>query len=411
MIDADIKPHQIDVKFFAKSSGQSAEVINNIKPELSIKGQSRQYRFEFAEPVYITNISIECSGYDSIDKFEIQVHHVDGTNHDERVRVNGDEVNLRLGKLSSGFSFKPDPKWLSNTQIHKISVHGFTLDEFHKLEWSVKEISAERKRLDSREVELDGRELEIEALVQKKADLEKSVGTLTAEASKLATEQTQFESKIASAEAQFDNLTSKISSIQSERRILVKDIEDNQAELRKIKTEVRLFPSEITGFVKEGNSNIIWYVGIGVPFAIILGIILKSLFSSAIDLTQLWRADDNVDVWIIFLTRIPFVLVAMAMIEACGYIVGRLVYEIMRINRQRLEFAKLSIIAKDVSAASSTGTDLSEDEVFELETKLKMELLREHMKNHSQSEFDYKGSAFITAIIGVAERLTGKKDA
>ena len=105
------------------------------------------------------------------------------------------------------------------------------------------------------------------------------------------------------------------------------------------------------------------------------------------------------------------VLVAVTLIEACAYVVGRLVFEVVRINRQRLDFAKLSIIAKDVSAASARSTALTDGEVFDLETKLKMELLREHMKNYTGAEFEYKGSAIISALIGVADRLSGKKQA
>ena len=55
--------------------------------------------------------------------------------------------------------------------------------------------------------------------------------------------------------------------------------------------------------------------------------------------------------------------------------------------------------------------DLTEEEIFEKETQLKMSLLREHMKSYPNAEFEYRGSALISAIVGVAERLTGKKEA
>ena len=78
----------------------------------------------------------------------------------------------------------------------------------------------------------------------------------------------------------------------------------------------------------------------------------------------------------------------------------------MRINRQRIEFAKLSIIAKDVSTAAATVSgEIAEDEIFQHETKLKMELLREHMKNYVGTEFEYHGTGIIAAIKGVAERF------
>ena len=90
---------------------------------------------------------------------------------------------------------------------------------------------------------------------------------------------------------------------------------------------------------------------------------------------------------------------------------GRLVFEVIRINRQRVEFAKLSIIAKDVSAAAAHRlTEIPEEGVFEAEIQLKMELLREHMKNYVGNEFEYKGTGLIAAIKGVADRLSRPKE-
>lgn len=148
---------------------------------------------------------------------------------------------------------------------------------------------------------------------------------------------------------------------------------------------------------------------IGTPFAAVFFVILWSLFSSSIDLTQLWRNEVDVDIWTIFLTRIPFVLVAVALIEACGFIVGRLIFEIVKINRQRLEFSKLSIVAKDVVTASVVDSSMTDEERFGEETKLKMQLLQEHMKSRSSEEFKYTGSAITSAVIGVANRFSGNK--
>jgi hypothetical protein len=180
-------------------------------------------------------------------------------------------------------------------------------------------------------------------------------------------------------------------------------------EPKELVRELRLFPSEIAGFVKEGNRSIIWYTCLGLPFVVVLLLVLNKLFSNAVDLTQLYKSEADIDVWTVFLTRIPFVLVAITLIEVCGFVVGRLVFEVIRINRQRIEFAKLSIIAKDVSTASAVGLDeMSESDIHERETKLKMELLREHMKNFVGTEFEYKGTGLVAAIRGVAERFAPK---
>lgn len=171
-----------------------------------------------------------------------------------------------------------------------------------------------------------------------------------------------------------------------------------------------MFPSEIAGFVKEGNRNIIWYVVLSLPFIFVIYVVLHALFSSAIDLTQLWRKEEGVDIWTVFLTRIPFVIVALAILEVCGYIAGRLIFEIIKINRQRLSLSKLSIIAKDVSTASANNLEMSDEELYQKETELKMQLLREHMKEYVGEDFSYKGTVIQSAIAAMVWKLTKDGD-
>lgn len=54
----------------------------------------------------------------------------------------------------------------------------------------------------------------------------------------------------------------------------------------------------------------------------------------------------------------------------------------IKINRQRLNLTKISIIAKDVSSASEHELALSSDEVYRLRTELKMKLLGDHLKDY-----------------------------
>jgi hypothetical protein len=65
------------------------------------------------------------------------------------------------------------------------------------------------------------------------------------------------------------------------------------------------------------------------------------------------------------------------------------VIEVMAIYRQRLNLSKLSVIAKDVSDAASYGTSLSDDEIFERRTRLKMTVLKEHLKEYLPGGFEY----------------------
>jgi len=245
-------------------------------------------------------------------------------------------------------------------------------------------------------------------LNEEKKRLDTEIGQSKAQVEQLAADISSGKNSLAEQSSRQEDLKSDIENRRSAKRNLETEISNKRADLDELTRQVRLFPSEITGFVREGNRNIYWYLAIGAPFLVLMAGVVASLFSKAVDLTQLWRVSDDVNVWVVFLARLPFVIVAVAIVEACGYIVGRLIYEIVRINRQRLEFSKLSIIAKDVTTASANVAEISEDRVFEEETKLKMELLREHMKSYSGSEFEYKGGALVSALVGVAEKFTKK---
>lgn len=401
------KAHAIEIEFYSRKGNKDENLINGGGEPFDAK--SRWFSYSFARPVYLTSIEVTCDGYASYDKFDVEVDHVDGTRHEERISVNSGTVKLGLGKLVNGFRFRPDKKWFADTKILKVVSTGYTQAEFHEFERAIKEFQQSLADLDRREKKLDAQQTELAALKAERVEIESAVGKAKAESEQLNQLLTSTKETVAKLQTQEKDLRQKNNSAEETLRNLSSHISKESEQLQLLKHELRLFPSEISGFVKEGNRSIITYIWIGVPFLAVLIVILTLIFVNAVNLTQLYKEVENIDVWTVFLTRIPFVLVAIALIEASGYVVGRLVFEVMRINRQRVEFAKLSIIAKDVSAAVATKVEgMTEQEVFEAETQLKMELLREHMKNYVGNEFEYKGTGLIAAIKGVADRLSRK---
>lgn len=399
-------PHAITVDFFSRKGNREEILINSTDPTQQLEGKSRWFTYAFARPVYLTKIEVKTDGYSSYDKFEVIVDHVDGTTHDEKIPLNVGSVSLRLGKMCNGFRFKPPSKIIADTKLLSVIATGFTEEEFHRLEWAIKEYEKKAAEQTAREAKLAEATEEFAELTAERVELEGAVGRAKAELDQLQKSISSGTERMTRQKEQEAQLQKSVSDANERLSNVVSEVERETTKRDALIREVRLFPSEIAGFVKEGNRSIKWYLGIGAPFALILAIILVKLFSNAVDLTQLYKTDPNIDIWTIFLTRLPFVIVALALVEACGYIVGRLVFEIIRINRQRLEFAKLSIIAKDVStAAASVAGEVSDDDIFDRETKLKMELLREHMKNFVGNEFEYRGTGLIAAIKGVADRF------
>jgi hypothetical protein len=403
-------PHLISVEFFSFKGKKSDELINNTLATNAKPGRSVWFSYDFTTPVYLTGLKLICDGYDSWNEFELEVRHVDGTTHEEKISVNQNEVELKLGKLCNGFRFRPEARMLAKTTIKSVQATGFTLAEFHEFELAIREFDKRNLEFNERVVRHATLQAEIGEYRAQKSNLESEIGKSRAEAEQLQVSIAEQTILVSKQKELLKDIDARLAILKGDQRTTQADVAGLEKKRDEIVREIRLFPSEIAGFVREGDRNIRWYIGICLPFVIILSIIVYSMFSSAVDLTQIWKLDEGADVWTIFLTRIPFVLLAVAIIEVCGYIVGRLIFEIVRINRQRLDFSKLSIIAKDVSAASSSGLSMSDAEIFENETKLKMELLREHMKNYTGSEFEYKGSALVSAIAGVAERIAAKKE-
>lgn len=73
--------------------------------------------------------------------------------------------------------------------------------------------------------------------------------------------------------------------------------------------------------------------------------------------------------------------------------------EIIEINRQRLNLTKIGIIAKDISNAAEVGLDLNEVERYGLRVRLKMELLKDHLKGYISSNIDVQLPSSVSQYI------------
>jgi hypothetical protein len=403
--------HEISVDLFNRRNNKTTQLIGNNVPAFKIDGKRQWYQFEFLQPVFVQGISVLAEGYENWHEVDFEVFHIDGTNHIQTVKFDGSFSKLSVGKLATGFKFRPSERFslLTTPKIVRVTVTGLSLEEFHAYEWAVKDHDDRARRLSEKEVLLADIDSKIATAQSEKASLESEVGKSRAEAETLTASLLSIRASIAEVEAKRDVISGDIRYLETERDTIRSDLVKAAGELKTLREELKIFPSEIAGFVREGNRSINWFIGISVPFAIIIGLVTYSLFSSAVDLTQIYKKDPTIEIWTVFLTRIPFVLVSLAILEVCGYIVGRLVFEIIRINRQRLNLSKLSIVAKDVASASANGLDFDKNEVYEKEVRLKMDLLREHMKEYIGQEFQYKGTFISSVATAVVNKVTGGK--
>lgn len=150
-----------------------------------------------------------------------------------------------------------------------------------------------------------------------------------------------------------------------------------------------MFPTEISGFVSQGASSIRRYSFLAAIPIIVIGLVTVDLFSKASDLSHLEYLPQNVSIWEILVARIPYVLVCGALIASSYKLARIFIAEIIRINEQRLNLTKISIIAKDVSDASENGLSLDDYARYEHRAHLKMDLLRAHLKGYLAKDYKY----------------------
>lgn len=377
-------------------------LINNTKEENTVEGKHRWFDFDFNDYVYVKEIQIHATGYDSWNAVSLLIEPIYGKQIDLKSNYANGRFALEVGRFISGFRFKPDMNFnlLSNQLITSIVVTGYTLNEFEELENEIAHIAQDRadvqKQLDSiaaREQsaadKVSAAETHLNDLKHESSALDKEVGQATAQLDTLKSEISHHFKRRDELKASVQDLNQNLETLRTERRSEEALLAERKSEKAKLIEEIRLFPSEIGGFVQEAKRSIIYYILLALAPMGIIFYVTYYLYSSAVDLTQIHKTGD-VNVWNIFLTRLPFVIVSVTILQVCGVLVKRFINEIVEINNQRLNLSAISIVAKDVSTASSASLDISTDEKFELETRLKMSLLREQMRKYVSEKYDYK---------------------
>lgn len=84
----------------------------------------------------------------------------------------------------------------------------------------------------------------------------------------------------------------------------------------------------------------------------------------------------------------PFVIVAVTVVTASYYLARMFILEMVRVNRQKLSLSKIGIIAKDISSSVENDLDLSPDEKYARRLTLKVDMLRDHLKDYLSKDFE-----------------------
>ena len=231
--------------------------------------------------------------------------------------------------------------------------------------------------------------IEIDSLVEKQ-ETEKNAleiftehtSTASARLDKTNIEIKDRNSTLTNLEDQKSLKTKKIDTLNSE-------INGLESELRKLKDEINIYPSEYSGFVKQSREDLKTYFRLALVPMILIAVYTFYFFAGAVELTTIYYKIMGFDISTVLLSRIPFVVISIFVIHASFSYSKSFFAQLVRVNQQRLELAKIGIIANDVSNSSTVGLDIEQNEIYELKTKLKMDLIKSHLKTTIGDDYNY----------------------
>ncbi|MCT4555736.1 MAG: hypothetical protein N4A53_13700 [Pelagimonas sp.] len=394
-------------------SKKTTKLLANSGSTIPMSGSNRWFDFEFTEPVFLNEIIVDEENYSTFNEFEFRWTLAQGGEVNQEFAKKGDgNYRAPINQLVRKVSFRPPKKWFTDTKITRVQLVGFQVEELEgfirlvaRLDRYKENVSAEANKaienadaaneeVAQAELDRDAINNEISEANQKVAELNANLGRLTEQRQGLLEDITKREETISSLDERRSQAQDIISERTAARESLAKEVAELKQELRALEDDVNMFPTEIGAFVSQGGQNIRTYWKLAaVPIALMV-LVTGLLVFNAANLTTVLDEGDTAKIWSILVTRIPYVVIATAIITASYKLARVFVAEIMRINQQRLNLSKISIVATDASNTSQEGlTDLSDRDLYELRTDLKMQLLRDHLKEYLSADFRYQGKA------------------
>jgi len=398
----------IPITFFSKKNNRSTKLIDNVSQENVLRGKNSRFEFSFNKPLYIASITVKTKGYSNYTNFEFYWSSPNNTTEKSlSKKFSEGEALISLNEIINSFAIKPPKQYLSSPEIESVTVWGFTLEEFNEsclqagelqeykesiltlCDESIKKASEAEGELSVLNITKSEIENKISALQTKKTDLQQEIESTKDKLEEASIALSEKRSQESDVTGRIESLDDSIDQKKNESLSLNSQISTNQEQLKRLRSDINMFPSEFQGFVTQGGRNIRWYSALAlIPMLLLVGYTVV-LFNGAIDLTTIYQRKESIDLLSTFLSRIPFVTISIFIIHFCYAISKVFIRELIRINQQRLNLSKISIVAKDVADTAMSNLDLSDNEIYEIRTKLKMDLIKSHLKGYVDDSYEY----------------------
>ncbi|MBO9724634.1 MAG: hypothetical protein J7530_09690 [Novosphingobium sp.] len=398
---------QIPFSIVDKTSNKTTKLLANSGNNKSIEGQNRWHRYDFKEPIFIYRIVVLHTNYPDYKEFEIRALTESGETYTSSSKPASGRVFLAVNEFCKSVEFKPPKAYFSGVKrIDSVEIYGFRKSQSGKFIQFARDIDDYKikalEEIAAKENKANETILMADAAESRRTEANKEVNNLKTSADRqklnlkrLESSRDELNTKLEVLNQSFSvnsrelsNIKSELDRLSSSRENLITDVKNKTAELKALKDNLDLFPSELSDFVRQGARNtrtLFWLAA--APIAIIVLMFLL-LISGAVDLSTKITADQKINLEALIISRMPYVTVAITIITACYKLARSFIVELININRQRLNLTKISIIAKDVSNSSQYDLDLNHEEIYNFRVRLKMDLLKDHLKNYISPDFE-----------------------
>lgn len=278
----------ISFKLLLKPEGRISQLWSDSPDQGPISGTARLHEFSFRIPVLISRLEIKCEGYASYDEFEVSWQSSTETNHKEKVKPIDDRIIMQIDETITKFAFRPPAKLLPGKKILSVSAEGFEQEEISRLLKSYGNITTwKQEALD----DANKAKASLTEALQKTTEATEKRDEIAGEIKEVLNELRIAQGELASINAQREQAradlkeresslskqNSRAEEMESQRKIkqdalsaLEKSISENEARLKGLRSDISIFPTELSSFSKQGKATATVYGWLSlIPMAVI----------------------------------------------------------------------------------------------------------------------------------------------
>lgn len=370
-------------------------------------GSNRQYGFDFVDPHYVESIEISLTGYAKGRGLEFTWVDAFNLSHKQKQKIDTETLSFDVNCVIKSFSFIPNKQFSGKQSIRYVVVYGYTQPDFLTVcegvsninnamvdlnnaleELNKKEVMA-TTNVTTAETQLHQLNIELESLSKQQEMEKEALEIWTADVSIAATKLDKTNVEIKDRNTTLNDLGDQESVKAEHINSLNSDMSDLKSALRKLKDEINIYPSEYSGFIKQSRADLRTYFMLAAVPMVLIAVYSFYFFMGAVELTTIYYKIMGFDISTVLLSRIPFVVISVFVIHASFSYSKSFFAQLVRVNQQRLELAKIGIIANDVSDTSTIRLQIDQSQIYELKTKLKMDLIKSHLKSTIGDDYNY----------------------